>query len=182
MSKRVPFGLSYVALAALASQTGCLSSSSNADGGSGGSSSSSGGGSSSGVGSGSSSGGSEGGTFSCTPDPATIIDDMSGAHGTANATGGYWYTYSDRTGAQLGAADSPRRWRRRRPARKHHSSGRANLPDHRRGHDRYLQLGLPRSRGRRRGHLGRRVRHGLQLDSSRRRACRVQHAAPTFRR
>jgi hypothetical protein len=88
--------LSFVTLAGLASQAGgCLGGSNAAttsDGGGagGGSSSSGGGGSSSGSGS------AEAGD-PCTPDPSTIIDDMSGAHGTANATGGYWYTYSDRT-------------------------------------------------------------------------------------
>jgi len=93
--KSVLFGLSCVTLAGLASQAGgCLGSSTSATtdaGTGGGGSSSSSGGSSSGSGS------SSGGATNCTPDPATIIDDMSGAHGTENATGGYWYTYSDRT-------------------------------------------------------------------------------------
>ena len=58
----------------------------------------------SGSGSGSSSSGGPGGSDSaseasnCSPsDPTATIDDMSGANGTQNATGGYWYTYSDRT-------------------------------------------------------------------------------------
>jgi hypothetical protein len=102
-TQSVLVSVSLVALAALASQAGaCLGTSStppSADSGSGsssgGSGSSSGGSGSSSGGSGSSSGGSGG---ACTPaDPTAVIDDMSGAMGTQNATGGYWYTYSDRT-------------------------------------------------------------------------------------
>lgn len=94
----VVLSLSFVVALGLASQAGgCLSSTTpatspdaaNTGGGSGSS-----GGSSSGAGSGSGGGGSG----ACTvADPTTIIDDMSGANGTQNATGGYWYTYSDRT-------------------------------------------------------------------------------------
>jgi hypothetical protein len=95
----VLLGLSMVTLPAFASaMPGCLSSSASPpnDGGSG-ASSSSGGSSGSSGGTGSSSGASDGGSACAPADPTALIDDMSGANGTQNATGGYWYTYSDRT-------------------------------------------------------------------------------------
>jgi hypothetical protein len=95
--QKVLVGMSAAALAGLAFHAeGCLSSTaSTPDSGGGGSGSSSGGSSSGGSGG---SGSSSGSTTSCTPtDPTTVIDDMSGTNGTQNATGGYWYTYSDRT-------------------------------------------------------------------------------------
>ncbi len=83
---------SFVCLAAWMSQeAGCFTASAvsgGTDSGGGGASSSSGGVSDS--------GGPDGDGGQCTPDPTTVIDDMSGAS-AANATGGYWYTYSDRT-------------------------------------------------------------------------------------
>jgi hypothetical protein len=92
--QRVLLVLSVVTWAGVASQAGgCLSSSpGTADGGGSSSSGGSGGGSGSSGGSGS---GSSSGASSCAPaDPTALVDDMSGIQAT---TGGYWYTYSDRT-------------------------------------------------------------------------------------
>ncbi|HZU81925.1 MAG TPA: hypothetical protein VE987_03365, partial [Polyangiaceae bacterium] len=88
----VLLGLSFLSAVAVALQGGgCLSSPAGPDAGSSSSGGSGGGGSSGGTPSG------DGSNCPVTVDPAAVIDDMSGNNGNMNATGGYWYTYSDRT-------------------------------------------------------------------------------------